>query len=877
MKSYIFKFVMLLALVATAFVSCTSDADIEASGNNYGYVQFKLYKEASYVSSKANDNELDYLNEAKRMEITFRYGSTTITQTITMSAYDDTNLEYGLRSEKLLLLSGDYTVASFKLFNVSEKEIYTSTMDEFEIVVPSGGAMEVYDLTAQTVERGHARFTFTKNFIDTRADEESIYEDFALLTSTYYAKLSLSHATGAIECDSIPISIYSTYDESNSNYQSLILDSDSLFNLRAGEWTVTEYSFYSSTKSELASGSPSETITFEVEDNVVTEAEIPISIASQGDDTPEYIKDYQALKVIWEALDGENWSYYGESYAQGANWDFNKDVDLWGYQPGVTLHSNGRVASITLSEFGFSGDMPAEIGQLTQLVELYLGTHNDTNADVYASSLQGMAVNGTYAAARMDMGKAYVDSRIGNPMESAISPLLRQAYVSAGKEIPGGLTVTQDLLDYQATGSYYVDKSSITRADVSHGKYCNGLTSLPEEFCDLESLTTLYIANGKLTGLPSGMAKLEKLTDVEIYNCQDMEKFPLELVDLPYLVALNVAENTHWESADIDAGLDALFSGPNIEYLQLLYCNNTSLTEIPQSIDNAINLSLLMAIICEIDTVPSAPNFCPVQLYLDYNSITYMPDDFCDTCDLETISVSNNLLTVMPNFFDQDDIPIDSVSFADNEISSIPDASTFNGISTLSLDLSGNKLTAYPAVFAQTESWVNAMNISNNRLAEFEDDCFIGETVWYTESIDLNRNYLSEVPDQMNGINLPYLYGLDISYNAFSSVPIYPANSAYLTIYIVRGQRDSAGNRILTEWPSGITSHTALAGFFIGSNDIREITDTLSPYVYLLDVSDNPNLKMDASSICAYIEYGYYYLYYDKTQDIRNCTYLGIY
>lgn len=868
---------MLFALVATTLVGCTEDADLASSDDNYGYVQFKLYKEASYVPSKADD--FTYLNQAKRMEITFGYGSTTITQTIALSAYDDLNAEYGLRSEKLLLLSGDYTVKSFKLYNVSEQQIYTSTMAEFDIVVPRGG-MEVYDLTAQTDEyRGHARFIFTKDFITTRADDDNIYEDFALLTSTYYAKLSLTHSTEGdiISCDSIPISIYSTYDESNNNYQSSQMESDSLFNLKVGKWNVTGYSFYSSTKSLLASGTPESSVTFDIADNEITEAEIPISIDITEDGAPEYIKDYQALKAIWEALDGENWSYYGQSYATGANWDFNKDVDLWGYQPGVMLHTNGRVASITLSEFGFAGHMPAEIGQLTQLAELYLGTHNDTNADVYAASLQGMAVNGTYAAARMDMAKAYVDSRIGNPMESAISPLMRQAYISAGKDVPGGLTVTQDMIDYQAAGGYYSDKSSISRADVAHGKYCNGLLSLPAEFCDLESLTTLYIANGKLTGLPEGMEKLEKLTDVEIYNCQDMTEFPLELVDLPYLVALNIAENTHWSSENINAGMDALFSGDHIEYLQLLYCNNTSLSEIPASINNATNLSLLMAIICEIETVPSAPAFRPVQLYLDYNYITEMPDDFCDTGDLETISVTNNLLKVLPNFFSTSDIPIDSVSFADNEIDTIPSIDTYNGISTMSLDLSGNKLTTYPAVFAQSESWINAMNISNNRLAEFEDDCFVGETVWYTESIDLNRNYLSEVPDQMNGINLPYLYGLDISYNAFSSVPIYPANSAYLTIYIVRGQRDSAGNRILTEWPSDITSHTALAGFFIGSNDIREISDTLSPYVYILDVSDNPNLKMDASSICAYIEYGYYYLYYDKTQDIRNCTYLGIY
>ena len=50
-----------------------------------------------------------------------------------------------------------------------------------------------------------------------------------------------------------------------------------------------------------------------------------------------------------------------------------------GAQPGVQLHDNGRVARLDLSGFGFRGDMPAAIGQLTEMIELYLGTQNDKN------------------------------------------------------------------------------------------------------------------------------------------------------------------------------------------------------------------------------------------------------------------------------------------------------------------------------------------------------------------------------------------------------------------------------------------------------------------------------------------------------------------
>ena len=74
--------------------------------------------------------------------------------------------------------------------------------------------------------------------------------------------------------------------------------------------------------------------TFTVEDNQLTEyAVVPVLVS----ETAENIKDYLALKEIWEKMGGKNWKYYGQTYPEGANWNFNKDIDMWGDQPGVTL------------------------------------------------------------------------------------------------------------------------------------------------------------------------------------------------------------------------------------------------------------------------------------------------------------------------------------------------------------------------------------------------------------------------------------------------------------------------------------------------------------------------------------------------------------
>ena len=86
-------------------------------------------------------------------------------------------------------------------------------------------------------------------------------------------------------------------------------------------------------------------IQFTVEDNQLRSVDVPIYLST----TAEHIKDYEALKEIWLALDGPNWTFHGEEYVARTNWDFNRDIDMWGDQPGVTLGGDGRVVGLNIS------------------------------------------------------------------------------------------------------------------------------------------------------------------------------------------------------------------------------------------------------------------------------------------------------------------------------------------------------------------------------------------------------------------------------------------------------------------------------------------------------------------------------------------------
>ena len=157
-------------------------------------------------------------------------------------------------------------------------------------------------------------------------------------------------------------------------------------------------------------------------------------------------------------------------------------------------------------------------------------------------------------------------------------------------------------------------------------------------------------------------------------------------------------------------------------------------------------------------------------------------------------------------------------------------------------------------------------------LNNFADSSFCYNNAIYLTSFDFSYNRLKDLPRDFHAGNIPYLYGLDISYNSFGDeFPYEQFDMAGLTVFAIRGQRDANGDRCLTKWPTGVYNHVGLRGLYLGSNDIRQVDDTISSLCYYLDISDNPNIVFDASDICYYWLNNMYYLIYDKTQEIIGC------
>jgi Leucine-rich repeat (LRR) protein len=416
--------------------------------------------------------------------------------------------------------------------------------------------------------------------------------------------------------------------------------------------------------------------------------------------------------------------------------------------------------------------------------------------------------------------------------------------------------------------------------DVLPGVKTNNLTSLPAEISKLKNLRILFIANTALTELPDELAQCEEITDIEIYNCPDMKKFPTVISQLPKLTSANLSANPQWE--DVNDGLRALGTGLSAKSLQIIYLNECSLTILPAEINNMKKLGMLSAASNKIHTIESAyPDISFVQLFIDDNEITEIPHTvrngkrmFFRIEDVETFSCTYIKLSKFPDIFDAESIyGMSSVDFSYNQITEFENQDAdYQGIYVATLSLANNPgLKKFPKCIAESKSKVDYINVRGCGIEEIPEGSFKGENTKYLVSLDLSYNKLKDFPREFTAASFPYFYGIDLSYNQFASFPYEPFDCASLTMFALRGQRNAKGERCLTEWPTGVYNHTGLRALYLGSNDLGKINDTISYLIYYLDISDNPNIVFDASDICYNWLSGTYFLLYDKTQKILNC------
>lgn len=880
---------LLLVTMLTFAVTSCSDDETEGWDGTYGYVQFKVNKSVSTRATRAAAlDKLEKLDDAKKIKVVMEHNGTTVSQTLVLNSYNAENAEYGLSSEKLQLASGTYTIIGFYLYDAVDEELLASSAGETFTVV--GGGMTVQDLTVQTVERGKVKFNLVKEWEKTRAaNQEYLFSNIRLVDISVTNLFTRETVT-------FP-NVKVTYEEDSKENQNpdnaddKYMDigkayCDSTVWLPAGTYQVTSYTTYGKTgavKTKYET-QPVKGEAFVVEDNQLNDsAKVPILLSK----TAEYIKDYEALKAIWESLDGKDWSFYGDATFHGANWNFNKELDMWGDQPGVTLNSNGRVTGLVLAGFGAKGIVPDAIGQLTELQVLNLGSHDEK---IGANIFTDYDANNLTAAKKKEMRHDYENKFLKYDPRAFMSEMIIES-VNSDKNLKHGMTrIKKD--------------SRINLKDAQIGTMTNQITGVSKAIYRLTKLQQFYIGNSPVTSgevcakfynaddatygkfaaefTDAAWDNMTNLTDMELYNCPKITRLPEFYYGLPAMQALNLARCKGISAAQLRDDWERLATEKTGKTLQILYLSYNNLEEFPSSssLSKMTNLGLLDLAYNNIKKVhPFGKEITLSSLYLNNNQIEEIPADLCGfTDDVETLTFAHNKLKKIPNIFDASSVRVmGSVDFSYNDITGVDTSNgTYKGINASTVSLSYNKIEKFPSELFTAGSPITSIDLSGNQMRTIPKGSIKGKNAYLLQVIDLRFNKLTSLSDDFRSTTLPYITNMDVSYNCFSEVPTQPLNSANLRAFAINHQRDANDNRCLRTWPTGITSCPSLIQFQIGSNDIRKVEEKLTYHLYIVNIKDNPNISIDVTSVCPYIKAGAYMLFYDKTQDIRGCDALDL-
>lgn len=894
----IFFLPLMVSLLTIVVVSGCSDDDEEILQSQYGYVQFKLYKDASFGKEGTTRvaDKLETLSTAQKIKVVMVHNGTTVSQTLPLNSYNAGNAEYGVRSDKLKLVVGTYKVIGYVLYDKLDKEIMAGPGGDNEDFVVIAGGLQEKALTVDAVSRGMLTFKLTKEWANTRATGEYLFSNIRFIDvtlmntftrqTTELKGMKVTYKEGSKEVD---------LDASENKYMDIEeATCDSAVWVPAGTYQVVAYTTYTQkgiTKPQLETQAVrSEPIV--VKDNELTsEAIVPIQLK----ETAEYIKDYKALKEIWDALDGEHWNYNGgtvDNTVHSKNWNFNKELDMWGDQPGVDLDEHGRVTGLSLAGFGAKGRVPDAIGQLTELRTLAFGTHSE-----------------------MLSGRLFGDEELTPNMDDAKKERIRMHYKRTFLDYDPRSHMSemlQESINRDPDMKPIKKDNRITLKDTQIGTLTNRITFISKALMRLTKLQNLNIANSPILykDIAAGWDKpesdlakqyedeglswsnLKDLTDIELYNCPQMKQVPDFIYELPELQSLNIASNKGISAEQLRKDWQKLAddedTGPKI---QILYLSYNNLEEFPpsESLQKMVKLGLLDCVQNNIRKVNAFGTKVKLTtLMLGNNQIEEIPENFCAfTEQVEGLNFSHNKLKYIPNIFNAKSVYVmASVDFSYNQIGIDGknincDPANYNGINASTVSLSNNRIKKFPTELFAAGSPIGTIDLSGNEMTSIPENSLKPKNGNYKNThlltvIDLRFNKLTSLSDDFRATTLPYLTNMDVSYNCFSKFPTQPLNSSQLKAFGIRHQRDKEGNRILREWPTGITTCPSLLQLQIGSNDIRKVNETLTSRLYIIEIADNPNISLDVTSVCPYIEAGMYVLLYDKTQDIRGCDALDI-
>ena len=283
--------------------------------------------------------------------------------------------------------------------------------------------------------------------------------------------------------------------------------------------------------------------------------------------------DHAALMALFNAAGGPNWK-------DNTYWGTDLALSRWF---GVTTDDSGRVTRLNLSDNGLNGEMPPDLGNLSNLEEL----------DFYMNELRGRIPPELGRLTKLrDVFLGYnelsgeIPPELGNLAELDRLWLFRNQLSGQIPPELGNLSSLRLLsLDRNKLSGEIPRELSKLSSLVGLSLYTNELSGeVPAELGNLSNLTSFHLSGNRLSGeVLRIVARLTKMTKFSVDDNQFSGQIPPELGKLTNLSSISISRNRF--SGEIPAELG------NLAKLRTLYMYGNELSgELPLELGYLVHL-----------------------------------------------------------------------------------------------------------------------------------------------------------------------------------------------------------------------------------------------------------------------------------------------
>lgn len=323
-----------------------------------------------------------------------------------------------------------------------------------------------------------------------------------------------------------------------------------------------------------------------------------LSVSACSGSGASNLTDREALTVIFEKMNGKNW------VEDTTNWCSNAPLNDWeGVEAETDANGVERVVKLELRDDSLKGNIPAEIGCLTELKELTISTHD------YEADVTNAVPAELWTLAKMEEMSLYLNGK-------GFYKLPEKIDMPAIKELT--------LKNVEAPFDAITKLTTLEELEMDNFK-----GEIPESVGELTNLETMKWCSGEeaVGRVPAAVGKMAKLKKLTVDYSQFIGGPSQAKADFPVEI---------WDN-------------PNLEYIFLRNVASNPSTLPAEKIAAMVNLKSLILCRCGIEgTIPveffKNGKLTTFEIY-ENNLTGTIPAEICNCTDLTSIMLQKNNLS----------------------------------------------------------------------------------------------------------------------------------------------------------------------------------------------------------------------------------------